>query len=69
MHGFKVVPDYCCKYITIPLTNKEKKKIFITKFKKIVIEVLWLLLLIVGITLQVSSILYLSAIFLKYVPK
>lgn len=65
IYGFKYIPEIYCEYINVPLTKKEKRKIFLYKSKEMIIEALWFLFFMMAIILQVSSLAYLAGIFFK----
>jgi hypothetical protein len=63
--GFTIDPETCYPYGHIPLTKKEKREIFIYKVKEMIVELLWLVPITIGITLQISGFAYLAGIFFK----
>jgi hypothetical protein len=69
IYGFTIVPETYCRCVHTPLTKREKRKIFIYKAKKMIkemiVEVLWFVFLMIGITLQISGFAYLAGIFFK----
>jgi hypothetical protein len=63
--GFTIVPETYFEYVHIPLTKKEKRKLFIYEVKEMILEILWFGFLMIGITLQISGFAYLAGICFK----